>query len=283
METPQELLAELGLINPDTVIPFYPKVRDRDDVSVLKDETSGVIFLSRMDHMDISHYEEMQGVSYWSAKDRKETLQLTLEDDRRRARQFSSLVRGKNYIDIGCGAGGVLDQLRDTAKGMAGVEPQEYIRAELSKQGYTMSRLASDVPKRSFDVASLFHVLEHITTPLETLKQTRGLLCKGGRVIVEVPHARDALLKLESFKGFTLWSEHIVLYTRQTLQKLLEHAGFKDVHVEGFQRYPLANHIGWLVYGKPGGQNTIHITAPEYKELLTSTDQTDTIIATATA
>jgi hypothetical protein len=134
-----------------------------------------------------------------------------------------------------------------------------------------MYKLASEVRKQSYDVASLFHVLEHITTPVETLKQTHSLLRNGGKVIVEVPHARDLLFKLESFKRFSLWSEHIGLYTRQALQKLLEQSGFKNVQVEGFQRYPLANHIGWLVNGKPGGQNTIHIMAPEYEQLLTST------------
>jgi hypothetical protein len=109
MNTTRELLAKLELIKPETVTSFFPRVRDRNDVSVLKDETSGVIFLNRMDHMDISHYEKMHGVSYWSANDRKEALKLSAADDARRAKQFSSLIKGKDYIDVGCGAGGVLD------------------------------------------------------------------------------------------------------------------------------------------------------------------------------
>ena len=117
---------------------------------------------------------------------------------------------------------------------------------------------------------------------MRILKETHALLRKGGKVVVEVPHAQDVLLKLDSFKSFSLWSEHIVLYTKQALQKLLKQSGFKNIHIGGFQRYPLANHIGWLVKGEPGGQNSIHIEASEYEELLISTDQTDTIIATAT-
>ena len=175
----------------------------------------------------------------------------------------------------------LLAYLKGTAKSLAGVEPQEYVRSELTREGYTMYCLASEVPRQTYDVASLFHVLEHITTPLETLKQTHALLREGGRLIVEVPHARDVLLKLDSFKSFSLWSEHIVLYTKEALQKIVEQAGFRNVQVAGFQRYPLANHLGWLVNGKPGGQHTVPITASDYEGMLMSTDQTDTIIATA--
>ena len=56
--------------------------------------------------------------------------------------------------------------------------------------------------------------------------------------------------------------------------------------VIGFQRYPLANHIGWLAEGKPGG----HVrrgwlrdqkTEDAYAAFLDRMDATDTIITTA--
>jgi hypothetical protein len=39
-------LEALGLINENSIREFYPRVRDRDDVKVLKDDQSGIIFLS---------------------------------------------------------------------------------------------------------------------------------------------------------------------------------------------------------------------------------------------
>ena len=73
---------------------------------------------------------------------------------------------------------------------------------------------------------------------------------------MEVPHARDFLIDfvgLESFKRFTLWSEHLILHTRESLGCFLRKAGFTAVVVEGLQRYPLANHLHWLAKGQPGG------------------------------
>ena len=55
----QELIS-LGIIDDKKVINFYPRVRDRDDVSVLKCEHSGVIFLSGTDHIEESYYNDRQ-------------------------------------------------------------------------------------------------------------------------------------------------------------------------------------------------------------------------------
>jgi len=35
------LLCKLGICNEDSIVPFYPKLRDRDDVAVLKCNKSG--------------------------------------------------------------------------------------------------------------------------------------------------------------------------------------------------------------------------------------------------
>jgi SAM-dependent methyltransferase len=136
---------------------------------------------------------------------------------------------------------------------------------------------------------TLFHVFEHLDDPLASLRLIGRALRPGGRLVVEVPHARDFLLSfadLDAFKQFTFWSEHLILHTRRSLEVFLRAAGFVDVIVEGFQRYPLANHLHWLAKGQPGGQ---HHWAPlldadvdrAYAAMLARLDVTDTLIATA--
>jgi SAM-dependent methyltransferase len=285
----REQLLELGLIRENTVEPYFPRVRDRDDIAVLRDTESGVIFLDQCEHMDISHYEEIEGGLYWQAKDRTEALKLYAEDDARRATQFESYIKGKDFVDVGCGTGGILDYVKPLAKSVAGVEPQRGIRDELVELGYVMHRLPVDMPESSYDVASLFHTLEHLTDPLETLREIKRSLRPDGTLIVEVPHARDVListLDLEVFKKFTFWSEHLILHTRESLTKFLNAAGFSSVEVKGFQRYPLANHLYWLAKGEPGGQKHLsQFRSPELDEAyayrLDALDQTDTLIAIA--
>lgn len=278
-------LYELGMVHASDVVPFYPRVRDRTDIAVLRDTKTGVVFLNTTEHMDIAHYENMRDGSYWGGENRGKALALYREDDQRRAAQFGATIAGKDFIDIGCGTGGLLDRVRTSAKSIAGIEPQKHAREELKKLGYTMCRLPIEAPKESFDVAGLFHVFEHLTEPLKTLKEVRNILRPSGTLILEVPHARDILLKLDAFKAFTLWSEHLVLHTKESLRTYLEVAGFKNIRIEGYQRYSLANHIGWLVDGKLGGQKRYPVfdtfTSP-YARFLKAINQTDTLIAFAT-
>lgn len=278
-------LYELGVVHAEDVEPYFPRVRDRADIAVLRDSKTDVIFLSTTDHMDLAHYEQMEDGSYWGGQTREKALELYREDDERRTAQFGPLIAGKDFIDIGCGTGGLLDRMRTSARSVAGVEPQSYARKELEKLGYPMYRLPADAAKESFDIAGLFHVFEHMTEPLKTLREIRSLLRPNGTLVLEVPHARDVLLKLEAFKAFTLWSEHLVLHTKESLTTYLNAAGFKDVRVEGFQRYSLANHLGWLIDNKPGGQKrhtAFDAVAAEYANVLKDSGQTDTLIAYAT-
>ena len=236
----------------------------------------------------MNHYESIEGGSYWGGKDRAEALKKYRQDDERRAIQLRDVVSGKHVVDVGCGTGGFMDYIKDIAASVSGIEPQEYIRKELGSLGYNMYRIPEEGPQDQFDIATLFHVVEHITDPLITLEATRKILRPGGTVIIEVPHARDILFTLDSFKQYSLWSEHIILHTQQSLRAYLEATGFKNIEISGFQRYPLANHLGWFLSGKPGGQNTFEaLQSPEtqraYEEILKRDGKTDTLIARATA
>jgi SAM-dependent methyltransferase len=286
-------LCSLGIIDESSVVPFYPRVRDRDDVGVMRCNKSGVIFLNRTDHVDSAYYEEKSGTSYWSSEDRNSGLKETHEDDHRRAAQIKNLVAGKKYTDVGSGLGGILDLMKPFAKTISAVEPQKDVRNNLIHLGYKVLSSIEELSneKEKSDFISLFHVFEHITNPLESLKLLHKSLTPGGKILVEVPHAGDVLLNnfnLEAFKKFTFWSEHLILHTRASLEKYLSVAGFKNISVKGFQRYPLANHLIWLRDGKPGGQNILPAFRDEklestYSEFLDKTDQTDTIIAIAEA
>ena len=136
----------------------------------------------------------------------------------------------------------------------------------------------------------MFHCFEHLPNPLEFLDEVKTFLKSNGRLIIEVPHARDFLLQnlnSKEFKDFTLWSQHLVLHTRKSLELLLNKAGFKNIITEGVQRYNLSNHFHWLCHGKPSGhmENLSVLDSSQlndaYKNSLLKIDATDTISAIA--
>ncbi len=285
------LLCDLDICSEASIRPFYPRVRDRDDITVLRCEKSRVIFLSRSDHMEISHYEEMEGFAYWGVNERKRAAWASIEDDNRRFADFSGLITNKSWLDVGTGCGGILDLLSPVASQTVAVEPQREARENLIHIGYDVKATISDVEATDVDVVTLFHVFEHLTEPLSALQELRTKMKPGGKLIIEVPHANDFLissLASEPFKAFTFWSEHLVLHTRHSLNILIQEAGFSNIHIKGTQRYPLANHLHWLANGKPGGHiQWSHLRSQAldaaYEDMLRSIDKTDTLIATADA
>ena len=136
----------------------------------------------------------------------------------------------------------------------------------------------------------MFHVLEHLEDPISNLLSIHENLENGGKLIVEVPHANDFLIKnmnLQKFIDFTLWSQHLILHTQDSLKKFLLKAGFKNITTFGVQRYPLSNHLYWLSNGLPGGHKTeLNLLDTEelnesYENSLKKIDATDTLVAIA--
>jgi len=258
------ILCELGLSTINGVELVSNGVRDSDNINVLKCKNSGVIFLDKFEQGNINNYIKKNGFEYWSQAWSPENLASSNfekdlpinEDDNRRALQFESYVLGKKWIDIGTGLGGVLRLLNKKCVCAHGVEPQPEPRKILQALGIKCHESLENLEDNYYDVATLFHVFEHFSSPIEELKKIRKSLKVGAKLIVEVPQANDALLtlyKVKAFKKFTFWSEHIILHTRVSLFEFLKAAGFINIKITGFQRYPLSNHLYWLLKGKPGG------------------------------
>ena len=146
------------------------------------------------------------------------------------------------------------------------------------------------LPEPKIDTVFLFHSFEHFNNPISILQSIYKSLKPGGDIIIEVPHAKDILLNelyIEEFKKFTLWSQHLILHTRESLKKMISSAGFDVIKVDGVQRYPLSNHIHWMHSKKPGGHksklSSIDNTdlTKAYEMSLQRLDATDTLVAYA--
>ncbi|WP_372966195.1 class I SAM-dependent methyltransferase [Marinobacter sp.] len=282
-----DILCDLGVCNSQSVTQIQPFVRDRQDINVLQCQKSGVIFLSRTDHIDLAHYDKKAPTHQYGLHKRE--IITTNNDTERRVQSFANTIRGKNWLDFGAGSGAVLDRLGLLAADYAAVEPQETTASFLSQLGHKVYRRIDSVPDSKFDVITLFHVFEHLNSPLDILAELKKKLTPGGRLIIEVPHARDFLISkanCRAFKEHTFWSEHLILHTRVSLTAMLQAAGLEVEAVSGIQRYPLANTLYWLANGSSGG----HIAWSQlcdnqldrsWQSILGKMDLTDTIIAEA--
>jgi len=283
------LLVQRGVILPDQCVPFADRCRDAP-VPSFRCPESGVIFLESAARTSGDYYQlrETGPVATMG----RSIAPARLDDDFRRAEMFGSVISNKRWLDIGTGSGGILDLLAGECLSAVGVEPHDHTRAMVVERGHEVVASVGDLSAGGypqFDVATMFHVMEHLHDPVSLLNQVRTRLNPNGMLVVEVPHARDALLVRygsEVFRDFTMWSEHLILHTAKNLTCVLEEAGYEILEITGVQRYPLANHLRWLSHGEPGGQEVWDCLVDdpldsEYERLLRSLGETDTIIAIA--
>jgi 2-polyprenyl-3-methyl-5-hydroxy-6-metoxy-1,4-benzoquinol methylase len=276
-------LCRLGVCDAAGTELFHRGVRDRDDIDVMRCRRSGALFLHRTDHMDLAHYDAKASTHRPGAGQRQ--MITTNEDTQRRFKRFAPLVRGRSWLDIGAGSGAMLDVLGPLASDYAAVEPQQVASEFLRQIGHAVYRRVEEVPAGRYAVVTLFHVFEHLTDPCDLLRQLYQRMAPGGRLVIEVPHARDLLIGLArnpAFCGHTFWSEHLFLHTRETLRALVAAAGFQVVAVQGEQRYPVANHLHWLATGQPAGHLAWNMLVDDrldnaYGDVLARLDMTDTL------
>ena len=235
---------------------FTPRkgvVRDNPALHVLECNSCGLVQLDSSAHIQPGHYESSnmhpdESLERWIAG--------TAPDDDRRYAALEESLAGKRVLDFGSGTGEFLRRAARVAASVAGVEPERRAH-QLYRDGIQLFPSLEAIPATAaFDVITAFHVLEHLADPREALKSLAAYLNPGGRLIVEVPSASDALLTLydsDAFSRFTYWSAHLFLFTPETIRRVIEQAGLRAAAIEQVQRYPLSNHLYWLSHQKPGG------------------------------
>lgn len=289
MESISETLLRLGLASKKTSKVFSNKTRDRSNLKVMRDSNSGVIYIDDF-YVGNEEYEDGQYRKENMSDDKSRDFEAMADLKRRLAAHNKHYV-GLDICDFGCGFGDFLYGTKNMAKSVCAVELQKDFAEKLISDGIPC-KSSIEEHKKQFDTVFLFHSFEHFEHPIDILLSIKKSLKKGGRVVIEVPHANDFLIstfKHKPFIDFTLWSQHLILHTRNSLNMFLADAGFSNINIEGVQRYPLSNHLTWLSSAKPGGHKSslAAMDSPElnsaYTDALNKLDATDTIVAVATS
>jgi SAM-dependent methyltransferase len=142
--------------------------------------------------------------------------------------------RAGNMLDIGCGAGWFLYQMREQGWTVHGVEPNvaaaEFGKSKKGLDIFPGSLPNANFPSGAFDYVRLNHSFEHMEHPNQILDEIHRILADSGKLMIGVPN-RDSLIA----RFFGRYWYHLALpvhtfsYSVSTLSQMLAK---HDFHVE---------------------------------------------------
>jgi len=136
----------------------------------------------------------------------------------------------RDALDVGCSGGEFLHLLQCLGVAGTGIEPHQGYAAHakellgLEVHCGTLGERAALLGDRRFDLITLFHVLEHMTHPRETLGLLRDLLRDDGLLFIEVPDAAG-----RSAPNNMFFRAHTLYFAHTSLVSLVQSAGFAVV------------------------------------------------------
>lgn len=133
-------------------------------------------------------------------------------------------------LDIGCGSGRFLTDISEDKFEKYGIEinPEGY---EICKgrgiKVYNQDLKDINFEDNFFDIITLWHVIEHINTPYETMSIIKRILKNDGILVMTTPNTDSFGFKY----GQKLWfhldtPRHLILYNMKSLDQLMNKAGF---------------------------------------------------------
>jgi len=177
---------------------------------------------------------------------------------RRRAGRVLRGLRSGRLLDVGCGEGSFLHEAK-----MLGWQVEG---SEISNEGCRLAKSRWDIepfcgevaqapwPPASFDVVTLWHVVEHVPDPVSLMQTVAQLTAPGGRIIVACPNRRSYLFNLAYRIGRGRPPHlfhpddrelHLSHFTVSSLRRLLELQSLRVIRVDVDQGH--VQPIQWML------------------------------------
>lgn len=190
---------------------------------------------------DKNLYEQLEKYEWYYMKDKWEFYKAL------------NLIHKKSKIlEIGSGEGHFLKAAQQKKHHVEGIEFNSKSAARIRSLGFTIYELSlNNLNKKidkHYDVICSYQVLEHVSDPLEFIKETLNLLIPGGKIIFSVPNG-EVMRKIDNGND-TLLNQpphHMGHFDKNVffaLEKIL------PLKVKSFHYEPIANyHTEWIING----------------------------------
>lgn len=149
---------------------------------------------------------------------------------------------GLRILDVGSGKGLFLSVMKELGFESFGVEFSP-MAADFASKTYGVNVFHGELEQAKFsneyfDLVTMWHVLEHLLNPFESLQEIFRILKKNGLLVIAVPNFSSFQARIFRDKWYLLdIPRHLYQFEPRTLKKMLSIAGFKIIKIEHFNHF----------------------------------------------
>ncbi len=205
-----------------------------DDFYYVKCRTCGLIFQKVRPVFDSLKSRYSLKYFFYELKNKENffnLMKLTLNDikfEKSLIKQFPPPVK---FLDIGCATGMLLNYVKKLNLQPFGVEickpSVDYARKNFKVKVFDKSLEKVKFPDNYFEFIHLSHVIEHVPEPVNFVKEIYRILKPYGYIIITTPRVDSFQAKLFGKNWRSYHRDHIFIFSKDTLIKILSMAGFK--------------------------------------------------------
>lgn len=195
-------------------------------LDLLECTTCGLVWRRTFDLAE-GHYTDIEvAVTPEKLRDRRKNSGLRVE-------LMKGILSSANAVgDIGSGEGTFLSVLKERYPNVQvlGIEPGDDGVTYANASGIptiqrTLESLSQD-DVQQLEVATMFHVIEHLENPLEALRSLYRILPTNAWLVIETPNVRSYTYQKSNYTHPLIYPEHLYYFSPETLAETLKQAGF---------------------------------------------------------
>jgi len=149
------------------------------------------------------------------------------------AKQYPNLLQkpDRSVLDIGSATGHFLSEFKKSGWRTTGVElsysASKFAREILGLEIINEDFFITDLDPQSYDLITMYHIIEHFLDPRAMLTKCHNLLSEDGALFIETPNwvGIGALIRGENWSHI-IPPEHLNYFSPQSLELLVKSSGF---------------------------------------------------------